>query len=116
MSAEFTIASHFVGKTAVVREIYDELLTKLREIGPIHVEPKKTSIHLNNRSAFAGVATRKTYLLLNIKSDHPLASPRIHKAEQISASRYHQEIKLEKVADVDQELIVWLQAGYKLSA
>lgn len=98
MRTEFTIASHFVGKTAVVREIYDELLTHLGEIGPVHVEPKQTSIHLNNVSACAGIAARKTVLLLNIKSDH------------------HQEIKLEKVADIDHELIAWLRAGYKLSA
>jgi hypothetical protein len=36
---------------------------------------KKTSIHLNRKSALAGVETRKDYLLLNIKSDHPIKNP-----------------------------------------
>ncbi len=115
MTTEFTIDSHFVGKASVVRQIYDSLLTKLREIGPVIEEPKKTSIHLANISALAGVATRKSYLLLNIKSNHKLESPRIQKSEQISASRYHQEVKLTSAADVDDELMGWLRAAYALS-
>src|SRR5262249_30363015 len=116
MSAEITIQSHFVGKDAIVRDIYDKLLTQLRKFGKVLEEPKKTSIHLVNNSALAGVATRKSYLLLNIKSDHKIESPRIHKAEKVSANRYHLEIKLEKVADIDRELIGWLQTAYQLSA
>lgn len=115
MSAEFTVDSHFVGKDPVVRQIYERLISKLGELGPVAAEPKKTSIHLNHVSALAGVATRKTYLLLNIKSARKLESPRIHKSEQISASRYHQEVKLTQVDEVDDELLEWLQAAYHLS-
>lgn len=113
---KFTIDSHFAGKDPVVRQIYDCLVDRLGEIGTVVVEPKKTSIHLNNVSALAGVATRKSYLLLNIKSAQKLDSSRFHKAEKLSASRYHQEVKLEKVADVDDELMAWLRAAYELSA
>lgn len=115
MSTEFTVESHFVGKEPVVRQIYDCLISKLAEIGPVVAEPKKTSIHLNNVSALAGVATRKNYLLLNIKSAQKLESPRIHKSEQVSASRYHQEVKLTSIADIDDELLEWLRAAYNLS-
>lgn len=115
-TANFTVDSHFAGKDPVVRQIYDCLLDKLATVGPVTVEPKKTSIHLNNISAFAGVATRKSYLLLNIKSDRKLDSPRIHKSEQISAGRFHQEVKLTQGADIDEELIGWLRAAYNLSS
>lgn len=111
----FTVDSHFAGKDPVVREIYDCLLDKLVAVGPVTVEPKKTSIHLNHVSALAGVATRKSYLLLNIKSDHKIDSPRIHKSEQISAGRFHQEVKLTQGTDVDEELMGWLRAAYNLS-
>jgi len=40
-------------------------------------EPKKTSIHLVNVPALAGVETRKACILLNIKADHKISSPRI---------------------------------------
>jgi hypothetical protein len=116
MTTEFTVDGHFVGKAPVVRQIYDCLVSKLSKIGPIIADPKKTSIHLNHVSALAGVATRKNYLLLNIKSAQKLDSPRFHKSERLSASRYHQEVKLAQMADVDDELIAWLRAAYELSA
>jgi hypothetical protein len=113
---EFTIDSHFVGRDPVVRTIYDQLKKAIKRFGPIVEEPKKTSIHIVNRTALAGVATRKVHLVLTIKSDRKLASPRIHKSEQTSASRFHHEVKLTSPADVDEELAGWLKAAYLLSA
>lgn len=116
MSTEFSIDSHFVDKATTVREIYDWLLSRLGEIGPVIEEAKKTSIHLVNTSALAGVATRKNYLLLNIKSNRKLESPRIFKSEQFSANRFHHQIKLTQVTDIDDELMDWLRVAYTLSA
>jgi Domain of unknown function (DUF5655) len=112
----FTIKSHFEGKDAAVRQIYDRLLKSARKLGSVGEEPKKTSIHLVNRTAFAGVATRKSAIVLTIKSDRKLSSPRIHKSEQTSASRFHHEVKLTSPADVDSELVKWLKDAYALSA
>ena len=111
----FTIENHFAGRTATVRAIYDKLLHNITPIGPVVESPKKTSIHLNAKTAFAGVATRKEYLILTIKSDRALKSPRIHKSEQTSAKRFHHEIKLTSTVDVDAELIGWLRDAYALS-
>jgi hypothetical protein len=112
----FTINSHFVGKEPVVRAIYDELLNTVKRFGKIVEEPKKTSIHITNKTALAGVATRKGYLILTIKSDRKIASPRIHKSEQTSASRFHHEVKLSSPAEVDEELKGWLKTAFSLSA
>ncbi len=112
----FTIKYHFEGKDASVRQIYDRILRSARRFGSVGEEPKKTSIHLVNRSAFAGVATRKSAIILTIKSDRKLSSPRIHKSEQTSASRFHHEVKLASPADVDSELVKWLKDAYALSA
>jgi hypothetical protein len=112
----FTINSHFEGKEASVRQIYERLLKSARRFGSVGEEPKKTSIHLVNRTAFAGVATRRSAIILTIKSDRKLSSPRIHKSEQTSASRFHHEVKLTSPADVDSELVKWLKDGYALSA
>jgi hypothetical protein len=111
----FTIKSHFEAKDAAVRQIYDRILKSARQFGAVGEEPKKTSIHLVNRTAFAGVATRKSAIILTIKSDRKLSSPRIHKSEQTSASRFHHEIKLASPADVDSELVKWLKDAYELS-
>lgn len=112
----FTIKSHFEGKTPNVRKIYDQLLKRLKKFGPILEEPKKTSIHLVNATALAGIATRKDALVLTIKSDRQLKSPRIHKSEQTSARRFHHEVKLTSPEDVDDELVGWLNEAYLLSS
>ncbi|HKI55223.1 MAG TPA: DUF5655 domain-containing protein [Anaerolineales bacterium] len=113
---EFPLSHHFEGKEPVVRSIYDRILKEVKKFGKVFEEPKKTSIHLANKSAFAGVVTRKTALILNIKSSAPIKHARITKSEQVSASRFHQEVKLISPDEVDPTLIGWLQEAYLLSS
>jgi F0F1-type ATP synthase delta subunit len=101
----FTVESHFEGKDPIVRQIYDRLLKQTDRFGPVVEEPKKTSIHLMNATAFGGVATRRNAIVLTIKSDHKLNSPRVHKTEQVSAHRFHHEVKLTSLTEVDAELL-----------
>ena len=112
----FSVKSHFESKDPIVRQTYDELLKAVRRIGPVQEDPKKTSIHLNRVTALAGVATRKSHLILTLKSDRKLASPRVHRSEQTSAKRFHHEVKLSSPAEVDLELVGWLKEAYALSA
>jgi len=97
------------------RAIYEKLVSVARTIGPFTEDPKKTSIHLTRRSAFAGVATRKDALMLTLKSASDIPSPRIAKREQASANRWHLDVRLEKPADVDSELKAWLKQAMALS-
>ena len=112
----FTVKSHFESKDPAVRQIYDRVLQAAGKFGPVIEEPKKTSIHLVNKTAFAGVVTRKSAIVLTIKSDRKLSSPRIHKSERTSANRFHHEVKISSPADVDAELVKWLKDAYALSA
>jgi len=109
------VSDHFVNKSPSVRALYDQLVSLLRTFGPIEEDPKKTSIHLNRNSALAGVETRKEYLLLNIKSDHAIQSPRVEKAEQVSSKRFHHKVKISSPRDFDEELKSWLKEAYLLS-
>jgi len=113
-SNKFTIASHFEGKAPIVREIYDRLIKTIRQFGPIVEEPKKTSIHIVHGSALAGVSTRKDALWLNIRTDYKINSPRIQKTDQVSAKRFHNELKLTSLDEIDAELIGWLKSAYEL--
>lgn len=115
MAGSYTVDDHFVNKGPDLRGLYDQLVALLRTFGPIEEDPKKTSIHLNWKSALAGVETRKNYLLLNIKSDHAIKSPRIEKAEHISANRFHHKVRISSSNDFDEELKIWLKEAYILS-
>lgn len=115
MPDDYTIASHFEGKEPVAAEIYARLLESLRRFGQVVESPKKTSIHLDNRHGFAGVNTRKNYILLNFRTSARIDSARIEKIEQHSANRFMHTVKLQSPDDIDAELLGWLKAAYDLS-
>ena len=102
-----TVASHFAGKDSTVRATYQRLIDVARTLGPVTEEAKKTSIHLVRHTAFAGVATRRSSLILR--------SPRIEKREQTSANRWHIEVRLERPANIDRQLTAWLKDAYELA-
>ena len=111
-----SVAPHFTKSDPEVLQTYRRILEAARALGPVVEEPKKTSIHLVARTAFAGVATRRSALILTLKSSRDLRSPRIEKREQVSAHRWHLEIRLVKPSDVDRQLTTWLSAAYELAS
>lgn len=100
--------------TEQVNDLYQNLLEELNKFGKITIEEKKTSFHLKNRAAFAGVHPKKSYFILNIVSSYPIQSHRIIHQEQVSKSRFHNRIKIEKPQDIDRELLGWLRDAFTL--
>jgi hypothetical protein len=110
-----TVEQHFSGRAPVVRAIYQKLLSAAKANGPFVEDPKKTSIHLARKTAFAGVATRNNALLLTVKSDRDIRSPRIEKRERTSPNRWHLVVRLEDPKDVDAEVKQWLKNAIALA-
>jgi uncharacterized protein DUF5655 len=102
--------------TAAQRLIYERLLAAAKSIGPFAEDPKRTSIHLTRRSAFAGVATRKEALVVTIKLPADIRSARVVKHQRASARRWYLDVRLESPKDVDRELTAWLKEAMDLSS
>lgn len=114
----FTVDALIAGKDAVVRQIYDRLVDALADLGPVGEDAKKTSIHLTageGGTAFAGVHPRRAGILLNVRTAAPIRSPRVRKLEQVSRSRFHNEILIASPGEVDAELAGWLGEAYALA-
>jgi hypothetical protein len=101
--------------TPAQRAIYRKLLSAANAVGPFAEDPKKTSVHLTRKSAFAGVATRKDAILLTIKTSADIRSPRIVRRERVSANRWHLEVRLDDPSQVDRELKSWLKDAMELA-
>ena len=110
-----TVASHFEKSAPAVHETYKNIVRAVRELGSVREEPKKTSIHLVRKTAFAGIATRKDALILTLKSAGPVESKRIHRREQVSSHRWHVEIRLKAPSEIDSEIRDLLKAAYEIS-
>jgi hypothetical protein len=113
--SEYTVASHFEGKSSTVLSIYQTLLKALRQFGEVQEAPKKTSIHLDNATGFAGVYPRKDYILLHFRTAYPIEDKRLEKSEQLSAKRFKYSIRLQKEGDIDAGLLAWLKDAYELA-
>jgi len=110
-----TVEQHFIGRDPIVRAIYRKILRAAKSSGPFVEDPKKTSIHLARKTAFAGIATRNNAVLLTIKSDRDIRSARIEKREQTSAGRWHLVVRLADPDDVDAEVEAWLKKAISLA-
>lgn len=104
------------GRAPVVAEVYDALMKGVRKFGAVTEDPKKTSIHLVRRTAFAGFNPTKSTVSITIRLTHDVESPRIAKHEQASANRWHLDLKITSAAEVDTQLLGWLREAYDLSA
>ena len=96
--------------------LYAAIIAALTDLGPFEVEAKKTSLHITNGRAFLGVHPRRGALLLNIVTTEQLHSPRVRKAEHVSANRWHNEVLLAGPSELDSELRGWLAGAYALTA
>lgn len=101
-------------------KVYTALLRGLRSRirqEMVFEDPKSTCVHINagkDGTAYAGVHPRTGGVLLNIVTAAPLKSKRIRNAEKRSANRCHCEVLLSGEADVDEELLGWLEDAARL--
>lgn len=58
------IGPHFAKSEPQVLQTYRRVVEMVRGLGLVTNDPKKTPIHLASRTAFAGVATRRSSLIL----------------------------------------------------
>ena len=102
-------------KSPASQATYAKVVSAVRKLGPFQVEEKKTSLHLTNGRAFAGIHPRANGIVLNLVFDVPLKDARVHKSEQVSANRHHVEFKLVDPAEIDAQLVTWIKRAYSLT-
>lgn len=99
-----------------VRVVVHALIERAQRLPGVVVDPKGTCLHLNHRTAFAGLHPRRSAVLLNLRSKAPIESPRIRKVERVSANRCHNELLIESAGAIDDELMGWIADAYALAA
>jgi len=104
---------HFRGRDPELREIFDELVRRLRELGPVGVDPVKTSINLTARHHFAGVTVRGTFLRLGFLAEKRIADGRIVHVERLGPAKFGHSVVIESLADLDDVVMGWLAAAYR---
>jgi hypothetical protein len=91
------------------------LMDKVAELGGCELQENVSSFHVAHGRAFLGIRPRRGGILVNIVLIRELDSARIHRAERVSANRWHNEVILKDPAEVDAELLTWIREGYALT-
>ena len=107
---------HFAGKDPSVRGLFDLLVRKLEDTGPLRVDAVKTSIHLISRHHFGGISVRRDYLRIGFLASKPLDSPRIVQRLALGANRVEHVVVIRDRNDIDAQLLGWLAAAQRLQA
>ena len=104
---------HFIGKSVVVKEIYDRMMARVSKFGNVIVSPARHAILVTSASTFLAVKPKKEWLdiefiLGRIVTDFP-----INKTVRTNKTRVAHFVRLESPKDVDKQLIGWLKEAYE---
>ncbi|MDR7160130.1 DUF5655 domain-containing protein [Arthrobacter sp. BE255] len=95
--------------------IYDALIDRITTLDGCELQENASSFHVSHGRAFLGIHPRRGGILVNIVLDRQLDSARVHRAERVSANRWHNEIILLDPEENDAELAAWIREAYNLT-
>lgn len=111
---EELVSAQFAGAKAALRPIYDTIIARLQKLGPdIELAPKKAYVSLRRSKQF-GLLKPSTAARLDVGlvlKGKP-AKGRLETSGSFNAMVTHR-VRVEKLADVDGELMGWLKEAYE---
>ena len=110
------VEDHFCGKDPALREIYRQLIARLREIGPLRVDAVKSSINLASRYHFGGLRIRRSHIRLGFLAARAIEDKRIVRRLRLGPGRVGHTVVLRAPGDIDTKLMGWLEQAYALQA
>ena len=112
MSEHAVAAAHLFDPSA--GKIYEAIVAAVARFANIRTEAA-FFVHLVARTSFAEVHPRRAAVLLTIRSEAPIRSHRIRRLEPVDTKHFRNEMRVEAPADIDQEVIGWLQRAYSFN-
>lgn len=103
------------GRPAEQRAIHDTVLAHLRDLGPIRVEPVRATIMIKRVRTFAELKLGRDHVELAFLLSREIDSPRILRKLRLSANRVAHVVRLDRNADVDDEVRTWLTEAWESS-
>jgi predicted transport protein len=107
------LQAQYEGAKASLKPIYDKLITHVTNFGPdVEISVKKSYVSLRRKKQFAIIqASTKTRVDLGLQLPNMQASDRLELSGSFNAMITHR-VRLEKLEDVDCELIDLLEIAY----
>ena len=106
------LKSHFQGKSPGVRRLYQLLLTRVRQCGPVLILPEKTRIAFQVRMSFAAIHIQSSKIIGHLVLAHRHDQPCFHRIDSISPHNHVHHFRLEKPEDLNAALCRFIEKAY----
>lgn len=114
-----TLDEFFVGHEAS-RPIFEALREAIEELGPAEVRVTKSQVAFHGKKAFAWAWVPDRYLrgqhaplVLTLSFRYRDPSPRRKEIVEPQPGRFTHHLEFCAAADIDEEVVVWLQAAWE---
>ena len=107
------VESFFAGRPAELA-LYSVLAERMqRELPPFDLKVQKTQITFINPRVFCCVSLKwKNTLTVTFGLPFKVEAPRIFTASEPYPNRWTHHVKVKSPAEIDEELMAWIQASY----
>lgn len=106
------IASHFHGKPPEIRALYRAFRSRLREIGPVRVNPEKSRIAFQVRMNFAVVMPKRHWIDGHLILARRVDDVRFTRVQTFSPRNHLHAFRLRHVSDIDDGFLALLRESY----
>lgn len=110
--SDVSLESHFDGKSAEVREMFDALAAMIKKCGPVKVLPEKTRIAFQVRMSFIAVQVRRIYLIGHFVFARRVENPRFTRVATFSPRNHLHAFRLESLSELDDQFAEWVREAY----
>ena len=111
----YSIDDHFRSKPDSLREVFDLLLAKISQFGPVRTDAVKSAINLAKNYHFVMIYVLRDSLKLEFALGRELKSERIIHTQKLGVNRYTYYVKLANKEDIDDQMLSWLKESYSLT-
>jgi hypothetical protein len=94
------------------RAVFDAVMSQLREIGPVHVEPVSVGIFLKRSRTFAELRPMRKWVALSFSLLHPARHKLITRKVVQYNGRYYHVANVAVPSDIDRGLVDLLTEAY----
>lgn len=111
-SPAMTLEAYFSTGPAHERPIFEAVLSHVRTLGPVHVEPVSVGIFLKRVQTFAQLRPKDRWVALSFSLPLKVEHERIIRNVVLYHGRYHHVANLHGPDDLDDRLCTWLAEAY----
>lgn len=109
-----TVDDHFEGKDALLRELFDAFVARLRTIGDFSILPEKSRIAFHVRMSFAQVTPKRRWLDGHLVLARRVDDPLFRKVETMSPRSHVHHFRLNDTADISPAFAGFLREAYEV--